>query len=243
MERRQLWRMGIILLASLASGCTILPPVGEVGELGNGGFTYKCVGDGTDLGCANAISANAPIPLAFAVGASVTFTFTPERSESSKDEGTADLAASLMSASPEILVAEGKSFRFLKAGTVALLARTSTGVVVDFLHLKGEEIDHLDVEDDLGNAVEDVQLKPLGSIVLNVTPKGASGATLAGPLHYAWQTSDEAVAKLASTQPLGSIERANRVTLSAGQQDGEALISVTVQERKLDIPVQIGGAP
>lgn len=240
MERRQLWRTWIGLLACGVSGCSIVP---TTGELGNGGFGYRCIGGGTDVACTDGLAMSAPVPSAVAVGALVTFDFAPTPSKSSKEDDTADLTFTLKSAAPEILVAEGRGFRFVNPGTVALLARSPSGVVLDFIHLDGAVIDHLDIEDALGNATSEVHLKPRGSVVLNVTPKSASGATLAGPLHYAWSISDEAVASLTLTQPFGENQRANQVTVVAGQQDGAATISLTVQDQKLDIPVQIGGSP
>lgn len=241
MKRRMLWQIGFLLLASGALGCDFAPSSrGETGELGNGGFSYKCTGEGTDIACINVLSLEAMV---MAVGVPVVIDYTPRPATSSEDQASAPLTVSLKTASPDLLVADGKGFRFTRAGTAALLARSPSGVVADFVHLQGAEIDHLDAEDSLGVAATSVHLDPLGSVLITVTPRDAMGRKLAGPLHYAWETSDASVVSLTVSSPVFGSTRANQVTLVAGQQDGTATISVTVQEKVLEIPVQVGGAP
>jgi hypothetical protein len=248
-KEKKLLLIGIGLLASGALGCGFASSTGgEMGELGNGGFTYKCMGDGTDIACIDNVSLDVMV---VAVGTPIALDYTPRPADSTKDPA-ADLTFLLKSASPEILTADGNAFQFVKAGAAALLARSPTGVVGDFLHLEGAEIDHFDAEDSLGLAVTAIQLAPLGSVVIDVAPKDAmtskhpSGRKLAGPLHYAWKTSNATVAALTASSPVFGSARGNRITVTAGAQDGDATISVTVQERQdrqLDIPVQVRGAP
>jgi hypothetical protein len=197
--------MGMLALASCLSD-------GSSGELNNGKFTYRCV-DSSDATCDSFTATMAP-PELIAVGAAFDLEYEGDTAESSPVQ--------VEPASDKMMSGTSGSFKFLLPGVSAVLARNTSGVVSDFIHLRSASIDHLDVAGPSSTgAVTQVQMDTDDDVRLQAAPKGASGAQLAGALPYAWSTSDETIVSL-------SVPTAkNRSTLT-GHKAGTATVQVTL---------------
>ncbi|APR81380.1 Hypothetical protein A7982_06727 [Minicystis rosea] len=225
-----------MILVVGAAGC--LPQTS--GELDNGGFTYFCSGK-SDLACTDGIinPGASNVPPAIAVGAHFDLEFSPPIVIFSKDEPTP--VASIVSVSPSILSQEpsqdvgGTGFRFTAPGTVAVLAKSATGEVVDFVHVTGANVEAIAFVDRFGDETQALTLASTQD-TLQALPRDTSGNTLAGSLSYEWTTSDDEIVSLSP-----GFEN-NEIKLVAGK-PGKATITVTVQSTPASIEVTVGGAP
>ncbi|MEO5727544.1 MAG: hypothetical protein ABI134_03765 [Byssovorax sp.] len=198
MTRRPLILLAAAGLLALAS-CSLRNNTTR-GELSNGQFTYRCV-DSSDAACDDPVG-TAAVPALLAVGGTFDLEYVGDATESSPVQ--------LKAASEKMLSGASGNFEVLLPGVSAVLARDTSGVVADFIHLRGVNIDHLDVSGPSSTkAVTQVQMDIDKEIELQVVPKDELGARLAGAFPYAWSTSDFNVISLSP------ISKKNRVTLTA----------------------------
>lgn len=192
------------LLSLAAASLLALTACGPIdafsGELNNGRFAYQCV-DSSDAACDDLAGA-APVPELLAVGGAFDLTYTGESAEGAPVQ--------LEPASETMISTASGSFKLLRSGVSAVLARSTSGVVADFIHLRGVSIDHLDVAGPSSTkAVTQVQMDTDNEVELQVAPKDDLGTSLAGAFPYAWTTSD------ATVVALDTRFKKNRVTLTA----------------------------
>lgn len=229
MTRRLLSLAAAAMCATATAGCFI----GTKGDLQQGAFAYDCSAQRADAACDEVFGDMTTIPDGIAVGAIFSLEYGDEG-----DFGTVvDPSVFITPAAPSILEAAGGGFRFARPGVSAVLGMRGAEVA-DFIHLHGEAIDHLQLDNGLGGFVGSVDLAAGASEAVVASPIDAAGFTLAGDLAYAWTSSDESVV---TVDPLG-IDGANHATLQA-LQPGTATVTVSVDGASVDIPVTVGGAP
>jgi hypothetical protein len=192
----------LILLAT--AGLLALAACGPLntssGELNNGRFSYLCV-DSSDAACDDFVG-SVSLPALIAVGGAFDIQYTGESVDGAPVQ--------VVPASDKMMTGSSGSFRLLRPGVSAALARSNSGSVADFVHLQGALIDHLDVAGPSSTtAVTKVAMDTDKGVDLQVTPKDALGTSLAGAFSYAWTTSD------ATILSLDAQDRRNRVHLTA----------------------------
>ena len=202
------------LLLVVASGLLALASCGpfdsSTGELNNGRFSYLCV-DSSDSTC-DGFTDNATIPDLIAVGG----TFGLEYAGDSKGSSPVQVQP----ASDTMISGASGSFKFRIPGVAAMLARNTSGVVADFVHLRGVDIDHLDVAGPSSSqAVNTVEMTTDADVTLEVNAKDSTGSKLAGALAYTWSTSNFNVVSF-SVQ--GATKRAVLTGFTAGTATIEA---------------------
>lgn len=198
----------------------------STGELNNGKFNYLCV-DSSDAAC-DGFSGAAPMPELIGVGAAFDLEYVGDTA------GSAPVQVEPVSE----LTMSGASghFKILKPGVAAVLSRNTSGVVADFIHLRGVAIDHLDVAGPSSTAgVTKVQMDTDSDVTLQVTAKAESGALLAGAVPYAWSTSDETIVSLgAPTSKSRAIligHKAGTATIEVASPSGpKVAVVVTVKQ-------------
>lgn len=205
-----------LLLMVAASGLLALASCGpfdsSTGELNNGRFSYLCV-DSSDSTC-DGLPDNAAIPDRIAVGG----TFGLEYAGDSKGSSPVQVQP----ASDTMISGASGSFKFRIPGVAAVLARNTSGVVADFVHLRGVSIHHLDVAGPSSTgAVTTVEMTTDADVTLEVAPKDSSGAKLAGALAYTWSSSNFNVVSLSAAGPT------TRVVLT-GFSAGTATVEVSL---------------
>ena len=213
-----------------AAGCVPTTP----GDLQNGGFTYLCPSE-SDLACQDQLWDASDVPPAIAVGAHFDLEFAPPLRLGDNDVPpvTSLVPASSMLAVEPSTKPDSTGFRFLAPGTVAVLAEGS-GVVVDFLHVTGEALDHVAVLDDTGDETHAITVHGYGA-TLQALPRSSTGETLAGALDYTWTSSDESVVTVSQQfEP-------NRADLTPGA-PGTATVTVTAGGATTSVQVTVGGA-
>lgn len=196
------------LLMFAASGLLALASCGpfdaSTGELNNGRFSYLCV-DSSDSTCDD-LPGNAVIPDLIAVGG----TFDLEYAGDSKGSSPVQVQP----ASDTMISGASGNFKFRIPGIAAMLARNTSGVVADFVHLRGVSIDHLDVAGPSSTeGVKSVEMTTDADVTLEVSAKDPTGSKLAGALAYTWSSSS---AKIVSLSVQGAKKRAVLTGLSAG---------------------------
>lgn len=244
MDRRIL---GFPLIAAALAGCG---PFGSTGSLQTGAFGYVCssAATTTDLGCGSSFFVPSDVPGAIAVGAHFDLEYSHDISIFSDD--SSPIVASLAPAAPSLLGAEAPvsagatGFKFSAPGTVAVLARTADGSVVDFLHVKGVAFDHVALQDSLGQEVPATLSVPSSGTDLQAVPMGPSDQALAGGLAYTWTSSDEAVVRVVAGTGFGSSSGVDSVHLDPVG-SGTATVSVQIldQQASVDVSVAAGGSP
>ena len=209
MTRRPLILFATVGLLALAA-CGPLNT--SSGELNNGRFSYLCV-DLSDAACED-FAGSVSVPTLIAVGGDFGIQYTGETVEGDPVQ--------VVPASEKMMTGASGSFRFLRPGVSAALARSTSGSVADFVHLQGALIDHLDVGGPSSTAaVTAVQMDTDNGIDLQVTPRDDRGTRLAGAFSYAWSTSD------ATLVSFDAQERRNRVHLTASK-PGKVTVEVSL---------------
>lgn len=182
------------------------------GELNNGRFAYQCA-DSSDAAC-DGLAGTVAVPGLIAIGGTFGIVYTGETVEGDPVQ--------VVPASDKMMSGTAGTFRFLRPGVSAALARSTSGSVADFVHLHGALIDHLDVAGPSStSAVTEVKMDTDNDIELQVSPRDALGTSLAGAFSYAWTTSD------ATVLSLDAPERKNRVNLT-GLKAGKATVEVSL---------------
>ncbi|MEP7124600.1 MAG: hypothetical protein ABJE95_26970 [Byssovorax sp.] len=205
-----------LLLMVAASGLLALASCGpfdsSTGELNNGRFSYLCV-DSSDSTCEGVLG-NAAIPDRIAVGG----TFDLEYAGDTK--GSAPVQ--VQPASETMISGASGNFKFRIPGIGAMLARNTSGVVADFVHLRGVAVDHLNVGGpSSGEAVSKVEMTTEGNVTLEVSARDVSDAPLAGALAYTWSSSDEKIVALGVQGP-------KKIAVLTGLAAGTATVEVTL---------------
>lgn len=207
-------------------GCVPSTP----GELGAGSFTYECEQEGYDPACADSFSNQQTVPAKVAVDAPFEVTFY---AGSGGDEpGT----ASVIAASSEMIFGSSAGFTFQKPGHGAILARESSGTVIDFLHLQALPVDHLDLRAGGQAASGTLQMEVGDSLLLTAEPEDAQGDILSGALTYTWSSNGDIVDLDVQDYSI------NQVELVANA-EGTVQVTVSAAGRAETIQVVVGGAP
>jgi hypothetical protein len=215
-------------LALAACGGLSSDPTGTLGELGNGVFSYQCVGDG-DAAC-EGLAVGKPLDQPIAVGSRFGLSF----------QATEGGSARIEPASRELIEpvsTRRDTFEALRPGAVAMLALRGDRAV-DMLHVLVFDIADLrvDLQSDGSGAMETaitgVTLPVGGSAALLASPRAEDGELLVGHLPYSWSTPDPAIATLAAAPNDNAI-----VIEGAGQ--GSTMLTVTVGERSRSITVEV----
>jgi hypothetical protein len=189
---------GLLALASCG------PFDASTGELNNGRFSYLCV-DSSDSTC-DGLLGNAVIPDLIAVGGTFDLEYAGDSAGSSPVQ--------VQPASDTMISGASGNFKFRVPGLAAMLARNTSGVVADFVHLRGATIDHLDVAGPSSTgAVKTVEMTTDDDVTLQVAAKDSLGSKLAGALAYTWSSSSS---KIVSISVEGAKKRAVLTGLSAG---------------------------
>lgn len=185
---------GLLALASCG------PLNASTGELDNGQFSYRCV-DSSDAVCDDFVGV-ASMPELLAVGGAFDLQYAGDTTDSGP--------VKVEPASERMISSASGRFKLLLPGVSAALARNTSGVVADFIHLRGASVHHLDVAGPSSTqAVTQVQMDTDQEVDLQVAPKDEFGTSLAGALPYTWSISDSTVVALDTTL------KKNRVTLTA----------------------------
>lgn len=228
-------RQILLALGGLAAvGCTgIGTPTGTRGELGNGVFSYSCDGPADPM-CDDGGQSHA-MPKAVAVGSRFSVTFTPV------GEGVG--SATVEPASKELLVETetlGSSFKALKPGVAALLARRGD-TVVDLVHVRISAVEavHFDLADEGGDAMQIDSITQLsvvagGSAVVRAVSTNDSGEALAGALSCKWTTADDGLLSIASGD-----SGDDRIQIDA-LGSGSTSLHVDLGDLGADLPIEIG---
>lgn len=229
-------RAAAVLAAALGLGCTGLTPPGNNGELNNGIFSYSCDSD-SDPACDDAEpGVLATMPGKIAVGGRFTLKYTP--SPFGDDTGG---SAIVEPASKSLLIQTetfASSFKGVKPGLCAVLARRGD-VVTDFIHVRIEAIDHLQVDSSSPTAgeeqgVESIELSAGEVMALRAYPVDEADVLLAGALSATWSSSDVEVVAFET------LESDNAVTLQA-MGAGTATLRVDVEDISKEISVTVAG--
>jgi hypothetical protein len=228
-------RIGIPLVAAtlatlVTTGCG---PFGTSGALGNGGFTYDCIGNGDAFceGLVPPLEGFSGLPARIAVGGTFNMAYNGEKPETS--DGI-EFQVTIVPASTKVVdVVSGVGFRVTSAGQTAFLARGANGVVADFVHVLVADTDHLEVSAG-GAALTKLDLTTSTQENLRVQPLNANNDTLAGNLEYNWSSSDESIVSILAND--------NDAT-AQGVAAGMATITVNLGSISLDLPVTVQATP
>lgn len=227
-----------LAVALLAAGCGPIGPStsGTQGELGNGLFSYGCDSD-SDPVCDTGDGAHT-MPKAVAVGSRFSVTYTPT-STAEDPQGSATVEP----ASKELLVQTetfGKSFKAIKPGLGALLARRGQ-TIVDLIHLRLGAVDHVQIDATRSGdstTKEGISELVLGSgetAVLRATPVDEADELLGGALACAWTSDDSAVAKVTT------IATDNQITVEGGSA-GTTTMRLEMGDSKVDLAITVQAA-
>lgn len=190
--------MGFLALASCG------PRDPSIGELNNGKFSYLCVNSG-DASCDDSVS-NHPIPDLLAVGGSFDLEYAGDSAGSAPVQ--------VEPASEVMISAATGHFKFVAPGVGAVLARSTSGGVADFIHLHASSVNHLDVSGPGSiDAVTAVEMTTDKDVTLKVTPMSVDASLLAGALPYTWISSNE---KVVTLQTFGAVNRATLTGVAPG---------------------------
>ena len=209
MTRRPLFLLATAGLLALAS-CGVKDA--STGELNNGRFSYLCV-DSSDGACEGS-TGNVAIPGLIAAGGAFDLEYAGD------SEGSSPVQVE--PASETMISGATGHFKFLIPGVGAVLSRNTSGVVADFVHLRGAKVDHLDVAGPSSTgAVTEVDMTTDNDVTLRVVAKDDTGSTLAGALPYVWTSSNSKIVSLG----LGPKNRATLKGLAAGTTTVEVSLS------------------
>jgi hypothetical protein len=192
------------VIAAAAAGCSAVPE-GKTGNLGKGGFQYRCVTADEDQAC-DGVSPGAAdpgpskFPALIAAGGSFRLVFNPASDQ--KDVGN----PSLRPVSSDFLLAKGgERFEAKKAGTCGVVARSSVnGNVVDYTYVHIADVAKLSVTTSDGSVIGTGFgiTRGDGEVGITVTPLDARGAPLAGEVDYHWSIDDTTKADFSVASPL-----------------------------------------
>jgi hypothetical protein len=213
-----------------SAACQQGGPDGTPGELGKGGFVYRCDSD-SDAACDDGAETH-PMPGAVALGSRFSVTFSPRAGEGS---------ALVEPASKDFLTTTqsfGSSFKALKPGTVALLARRGDRIV-DLIHIQIAPVEHIQV--DTGPVVRpssldvtSLTLSPGDTAELRAIPAGNAGEALAGSLSSTWSVADESVASISS------LATDNHIVIH-GKSAGATTALIEMAEVKAEVRITVTG--
>lgn len=207
-------------------GCVPSTP----GELGAGSFTYECEQEGYDPACADSFSNQHTVPAKVAVEAPFEVTFYA--TSGSDEPGT----ASVVAASGEMISGSNARFTFVKPGFGAILARESSGTIIDFLHIQALPVDHLGLRAGGKDVSDTLQMDVGDSLLVTAEPEDAQGAILSGALEYTWSATEDIVSlDVQDYSP-------NQVELVANA-EGTVQVTVSAAGRAQTIQLVIGGQP
>lgn len=191
------------------------------GELGEVVFEYECI-DSTDYQC---LDGDRGLPAAIGVGGS--FALDEDEWFSSRQD--------IVPGSREMVERSGQGFTWKKAGYAAILIFDFEGDIEDFVHLKGADVEVLNVldEDDVSTVAVDLMVGK--SLILRVRPETMKGTVLGGAFSYEWRSEDESVVQV-------SPGVSNQVRLS-GTGVGNASVKVTLQQLSASVQVEVVANP
>lgn len=204
-----------LLLLLPAAGLLVLTgcPVTDAstGELSNGRFAYLCV-DSSDPTC-DGIVGKAVIPDLLAVGGAFDL-------EYAGDSGAG--LVQVQPASDVMISSTAGTFAFRIPGIAAMLAKNNGGVVADFVHLRGVDVDHLDVlGESLAESIKTLEMTTGVAAALAVSPRDRLDARLGGALAYTWASSDPSIVAV-------NMASARNSVILAGIAAGTATVEVSL---------------
>lgn len=230
--------VGATLLAGTLAGCTASSPPGQTGDLGNGVFSYVCDSDNDPVCDASDVGALLNMPPEVAVSARFSVQYTP--SPFGDDSGG---STTIETASDSLLTqteAFGKSFKGIRPGLCAILARRGDKVV-DFVHVRIDAVDHVRVDREGSEdaspveGVEVLELEVGEDAALRAYGANIDDTPLGGAQASKWTSSDEAVVDFETTTTDNQV---NARAIGAGT----ATITVEIAEKVREISVTVGGA-
>ena len=207
----------LCLVLPYAVGCSI----GSPGELGKGGFTTNCTSE--DSSCSYSFTGQA-LPSYVAVGSSLAVDYSGQMASA------ASAGARVVPASTLFARAASDGVHFLAPGTVALLARSSSVVVDDFVHVQVQPIDDLKID-----GPSSLYLTEDGKY--SVTAYSVDHNALAGSLPFVWSTSTPELVSMT-----GSFSDTARVTLHP-EKAGRGALRVQVGGTLSDLNITVREKP
>lgn len=195
---------------------------GQRGDLGVGNFVYKCVSV-TDTACADGGVTPAVLPQAVAVGGRFDMTFAVR-------SGPLPL---VISPSATAMRRDSGAFEVLQAGTFSLLAVTGNSEVIDIMHMRGEPVAEVRVQQANELPVSRLTLSPGQMVAVAAVPFDAQGRQLGGALAYQWRSADERHLTVETLPNLSSV----RVRAVAA---GTTTLLLTVAGQTFMVQVQVG---
>ncbi len=240
----------ILRLASLGlvltSGCSGWGTDGTPGELGKGAFTYACSGDGDPV-CRSSTAFDAwavdfgpkgDFPAAVATGAHFGISYYGD-----VYQGLERLTLSVRPAAEDLVTAKG-NLLVKQPGAYAFLARTTTGVTADFMHLEAVQPHALEIWS-RGMRAASLSVGVGWSVDVGVLAIAADGTVLGGALDWSWSV-DAPTVRVQSHGIVGSgsSSAAGDDEISIiGVSGGKAVLTVSNGAMSRTINVTIAGAP
>lgn len=235
--KRHALPLGALAALALSSlvGCSTANTT--AGELNQGGFSYKAVGDGRSDVASRTLTdtygGNNPIPI-LAAGGTFNIRFVPK-------DGTGNEWGSdqIIPAAPSLIVRDGANLVAKRPGQSAILANDGQ-VVQDFVHVQVKLVDHVQLSRiDVGfetvlndnDQVTIVAGQP--TVELAAIPMSAFGDPLAGALSFQWSVDGDPETVALTSK--GGYENG----LSAGTKPGTAVVSVRVADRSASFHVEV----
>jgi hypothetical protein len=213
--RQSLGVFAAALTAPLAVACT--PSVGsQEGNLGNGTFSYRCVGPAanappTDPACPNGGSTPSTTETIPNIALGGVFSL-------SYSDGSSNFLVA--PASPSDFEVQGNTFVALKSGTLSFYA-SQNGIVSDYTEVTIVPIATVQITDVTSSVTADT-----GATHTYAATASAASGTLAGSVGYEWTSSDETVLTIQAGQTVpsptinASWSRAGNATLTAKSAGG-----------------------
>ena len=191
------------------------------GELGEVVFSYVCV-DSTDYQCLDETRG-----MPDTIGVDGRFDLEEDELFSSRED--------IYTASRQMVERSSQGFTWKKAGYAAILIFERSGDIEDFFHLKGANVDFLNVLDEESVSTTTVKLLEGERVVLHVRPETGNGTVLGGAFSYEWRSGDETVVQV---MPGAS----NKVGL-LGTGVGNARVTVTLKQLSTSVRVEVDTNP
>ncbi len=232
-------------LALVLAGCRGGLSTGQVGELGKGSFSYKCVAN-ADPVCRESLAVepysvaaffglDGQLPAAVATGARFDLGYY-----GAVYDGLERLELTLTPATSQLVSSKG-GYQAARAGAYAFLARSPSGVTADFVHVEVVDPAALELWARGQRIDGKLQLKRNESVDVGVLALGQGGTPLAGGAVWSWSLAGPQVAKI---QPLansknGGTTADDEITLVAGSSQGTAKLGAKLGAISQTVDIEV----